>query len=398
MRTEQRPEHFDAPSRAVASPNAADVADGPMAKVPPGQPQVAAPALEDTNAGTDSGTNYDASLNASFNELLERYRTYLRGQRGLSENTVRVYTTDLESFRRYLTREKLNLTDMARPVLRGYLAWLATEARAGSPDRSVRGRAGSNNNQGGYARVSIVRKLTALRSFYRFLAQLGFFQHSPVPSGRTFQVKVEKPLPAFLGRQEVDRLLDTPEESSLLGRRDQAILEVLYSCGVRLAEIQGMNLEDLNFRQRQILVRGKGAKERWVLFGVPAAEALLQYLKEARPQMAASDSPALFLNRYGERLSRRSIEKLVRTYSARAGLREGIPPHTLRHTFASHMLAGDADLRVIQELLGHASPTTTQLYTHVTKQEARHAYLTFHPRAGGESSTGSPAPGRSVSV
>ncbi|MFQ6026913.1 MAG: site-specific tyrosine recombinase/integron integrase [Dehalococcoidia bacterium] len=313
---------------------------------------------------------------APFDDLLDRYQTYLRGQRGLSENTVRVYTTDLESFRKYLAQENLSLTDMDRPVLRSYLAWLATEAREVTSDRSAR------NRKEGYARVSIVRKLTALRSFYRFLVQLGYFWHSPVPAGRTFQVKVEKSLPTFLGKQEVDRLLDTPEDDSVLGLRDRAILEVLYSCGVRLAEIQELDLENVNFSQRQILVRGKGSKERWVLFGEPTEAALRRYLQESRPQLMASDTPALFLNRYGDRLSRRSIEKLVRGYSARAGLREGIHPHTLRHTFASHMLEGDADLRVIQELLGHSSPTTTQIYTHVTKQEARSAYLNFHPRAG----------------
>jgi site-specific recombinase XerD len=129
-------------------------------------------------------------------------------------------------------------------------------------------------------------------------------------------------------------------------------------------------------------VRGKGAKERWVLFGKPAEAALRRYLQESRPKLATGSTPALFLNRYGQRLSRRSIEMLVRRYAARAGLRDGVHPHTLRHTFASHMLEGDADLRVIQELLGHSSPTTTQIYTHVTKQEARQAYLNYHPRAG----------------
>jgi integrase/recombinase XerC len=319
-----------------------------------------------------------------FDELLPQYQTYLRGQRGLSENTLRVYTADLESYRRYLVEEGLSLTDMDRPVLRGYLAWLATEAREARPERSPRRRAvsGKTPNKDGYARVSIVRKLTALRSFYRYLVQLGYFRHSPVPSGRTFQVKVEKPLPTFLGKQEVNRLLDAPKDDSLQGLRDRAILEILYSCGVRLAEIQELDLGAINFKQRQILVRGKGSKERWVLFGEPTEAALKRYLQEARPQLLAKDTSAVFLNRYGDRLSRRSIEKLVRDHSARAGLREGIHPHTLRHTFASHMLEGDADLRVIQELLGHSSPTTTQIYTHVTKQEARKAYMDFHPRAG----------------
>jgi len=308
-------------------------------------------------------------------ELVEKYETYLRGQRGLSDNTVRVYLTDLESFFRYLSNAGQALSDMNRRMARSYLAWLATEARETRHPYSGR------KQKEGYARVSIVRKLTALRSFYQFLVQQGMFKHCPVPSGRSLQVKVEKPLPSFIGKQETVRLLEAPDEEDLYGIRDRAILEVLYSCGVRLAEINGMDLPDVRFEQRQILVEGKGSKERWVLFGQPTADALQKYMEDARPQLLDKPTEALFLNRYGKRLSRRSIEKVVKGYAARAGLRDGVHTHTLRHTFASHMLEGDADLRVIQELLGHSSPTTTQIYTHITKQEARAAYLNFHPRA-----------------
>ena len=310
-----------------------------------------------------------------FDSLLQRYKTFLRGQRGLAENTVRNYLTDLDCFRRYIGQEGLELINMDRRMLRGYLAWLATEAKQGS------GPAKRQQRDRGYARVSIVRKLSALRSFYRFLVQEGLFRSSPVPSGRSLQVKVEKALPTFLGRQEVVRLLEAPQDSSVLGIRDMAILEVFYSCGVRLSEAQGIDLPDINFGGKEILVRGKGSKERWVLFGDPTQGALVRYLQESRPKLDTGATPALFLNRYGQRLSGRSIEKLVRQYAAQAGLKDGVHPHTLRHTFASHMLEGEADLRVIQELMGHSSPTTTQIYTHVTKQEARHAYLSHHPRA-----------------
>lgn len=318
--------------------------------------------------------------------LLDKYETYLRGQRGLSDNTVRVYREDLDAFMRYLDYSGEAPGGMNRQMSRRYLAWLATQGRETKHPYSGRQR------QEGYARVSILRKLTALRSFYQFLAQEGWFKHNPVPSGRSLQVKTEKPLPSFIGKQEAARLLDAPDTDNDYGLRDRAILEVLYACGVRLAEITGMDLPDLDFAQRQILVEGKGAKERWVLFGQPTAEVLQRYLEEARPALLneglAAGKPvegnALFLNRYGQRLSRRSIEKLVKSHAAQAGLRDGIHPHTLRHTFASHMLEGSADLRVIQELLGHASPTTTQIYTHITKQEAKTAYLNFHPRAGGD--------------
>ena len=293
-----------------------------------------------------------------------------------------MYQADLASFREYLALEDLGVTDMSRTMLRSYLAWLSTEAGEGA---------------GGYARVSVARKLTVLRSFYRFLVQEGLFRSTPVPSGRTFRLKAPKGLPGFLGHNETGRLLEAPVDTTPLGIRDRAILEVLYSCGLRLAEIQGLDLPDVQLSRREILVLGKGSKERWVVFGGPTEEALLLYLREARPQLAAeAKAPdqvqALFLNRYGERLSRRSIEQLVRRYAGRAGTRDGVHTHTLRHTFATHMLEGGADLRVIQELLGHSSPTTTQIYTHVTKQEALAAYLKHHPRAGGAPEPGADDP------
>ena len=297
-----------------------------------------------------------------FDDMVAKFPSYLRGQRGLSENTVRVY----------LAGRGLGLSDMDRTMTRSYLAWLATEARGGSQ---------------GYARVSISRKLTVLRSFYHFLVQEGLFRSSPMPSGSSFRVKVEKPLPSFLGWQEVTRLLDAPDDSTALGIRDRAIMEVLYSCGVRLAELHGLDVPAINFSRRSILVLGKGSKERWVLFGRPTEAALRRYLQEGRPELASGSGPArasnaaLFLNRYGARLSRRSVEILVRRYGGLSGTRQDVHPHTLRHTFATHMLEGGADLRVIQELLGHASPATTQIYTHVTKQEAHAAYLTHHPRS-----------------
>jgi site-specific recombinase XerD len=321
----------------------------------------------------DDHANAELSPNLQqCDDLLRRYPSFLRGQRGLSQNSVRVYMADVASFREFLSQEGTSLADMDRPMLRGYLAWLATTARGGSR---------------GYSRVSITRKLTVLRSFYRFLVQEGLFKSTPVPSGRSFRLKVQKPLPGFLGKREVDRLLETPSDTNPLGIRDRAILEVLYSCGVRLAEIQGLGVADVYLARREILVRGKGSKERWVVFGQAAEAALVRYLQEVRPLLVSGPEDALFLNRYGKRLSRRSIEELVRRYAARAGTRNGVHPHTLRHTFATHMLEGGADLRVIQELLGHSSPTTTQIYTHVTNREALAAYLAHHPRSDGPKSS-----------
>ena len=325
-----------------------------------------------TSAATDHTAEIAVPENlAEFDGYRERFPLFLRGQRGLSENTERVYMSDLLAFREYLALEELTLQNMDRSTLRGYLAWLATPAKEG-------GR--------GYERVSVARKLSVLRSFYLFLVQEGMFRSTPVPSGRSFRLKVTKPLPTFLGHREADRLLEAPDESTTMGIRDKALLELLYSCGVRLAEIHGLNLSDINFGQRTVLVRGKGDKERETLYGQPAEDALMRYLNETRPILGEEAPPgektdALFLNRYGQRLSRRSIESLVRKYGERAGTRDEVHPHTLRHTFATHMLEGGADLRVIQELLGHSSPQTTQIYTHVTKAEALQAYLTHHPRA-----------------
>lgn len=313
-----------------------------------------------------------------FDEYFDRFPGYLRGQKGLSENTVRVYQADLETFRRYLAAENLSLEEMDREMLRGYLAWLATRGR-----RIVEGEKAAKS---GYARVSMARKLTVLRTFYRYLVQAGLFDTSPLPSGRSFRVKVEKTLPTFLGQKEVDQLMETPEEGGAIALRDRAILEVLYSCGTRLAELQTLDMVDMDLEQRRFLVRGKGSKERHVIFGGPAEAALRRYLQEGRPELQSSASQALFLNRYGQRLSRRSIERMVRRYGIRSGARDGVHPHTLRHTFATHMLEGGADLRVIQELLGHSSPSTTQVYAHVTKREARTAYLKHHPRSGRASS------------
>ena len=307
-------------------------------------------------------------------ELIQRFEESLRGQKGRSENTVRVYTTDLRPFLAFLDDEGLDPRELDRHHLRRYLAWLSTSARG---------------KDSGYARVSVARKLVVLRSFYRFLVQEGFILANPIPKGRTFNIKVNKRLPAFLGHDEVERLLAAPDLSQPLGIRDRAILELLYSSGARLSELQGLDVEDVGLDSREIRVRGKGSKQRVVLLGKPAVGSLALYLRSSRPHLEKAccqgsqrgGPHALFLNRYGGRLSRRSIEKIVGRYAMLAVTRPEVHPHTLRHTFATHMMEGGADLRVVQELLGHSSPATTQVYTHVTQNEARAEYMTTHPRA-----------------
>lgn len=306
--------------------------------------------------------------------LVHGYGESLRGQFGRTERTVQIYTDDLRPFLRFLIMENLDPRQLDRRSLRRYLAWLSTEAR---------GRAG------GYARVSVARKLVVLRSFYRHLLQEGHITANPIPKGRTFNIKVEKRLPVFLGREEIARLLEAPDPSGPIGIRDRAILELFYSSGVRLAELQRLSMDDISLGSREVRVRGKGSKERMVFLGGPAAQSISNYLAAARPplEQAGLQDPrrvrttALFLNRYGSELSCRSIEKLVGKYSALATTRPGVHPHTLRHTFATHLMEGGANMRVVQDLLGHASPATTQVYTHVTQNETRAEYLTTHPRA-----------------
>ena len=328
-------------------------------------------------AGGDIADNASVDQSAPeagspWDELLDKFKLYLTGRRGSSPNTVRVYSTDLVPFFRFLDKEGLKPVQVGRPEVRRYLAWLSTRARG----------------KEGYARTSVARKLVVLRAFYRYLAQTGDVPANPIPNGRALRVKVDKLLPIFLGKEETVRLVDCPDRSAPLGTRDAVILELLYSCGFRLSELASLDVANIDRNTREARVRGKGSKERIVIVGRPALQVLEEYLAWARPELLSharqklpyGEDP-LLLNRYGARLSKRSIEKIVANYATRAATRPGVHPHTLRHTFATHLMDGGADLRVVQELLGHASPNTTQIYTHVTQNQARQAYMKSHPRA-----------------
>ncbi len=298
--------------------------------------------------------------------MLDRFKGYLMGARGRSENTARVYEADIRPFMAFVSREGLEVGELDRHGLRRYLAWLATSARG---------------KEGGYARVSVARKLVVLRAFYRFLIHEGLVEVNPIPKGQTFRMKSEKRLPVFLSEEEAERLMESPDLEKEYGVRDRAILEILYSSGLRLSELAALDLKDVDMTSREVKVWGKGAKERVVMIGRPALHALENYVMTARPNLSRKPTPALFLNRYGGRLSRRSIEKMVSRNAVQAAVRPGVHAHTLRHTFATHMLEGGADLRIVQGLLGHSSPATTQIYTHVTRHQARKVYLNSHPRA-----------------
>jgi integrase/recombinase XerC len=232
----------------------------------------------------------------------------------------------------------------------------------------------------GLVKASIARKLSAIRSFYRYLLQEGIMSTNPVAT--TSSPKLDKRLPSFLTIEEVERLLEAPDLSTPPGQRDRALLELLYAAGLRVSELVQLNLEQVNLDTNEIRVWGKGAKERVVMMGQPAAEALIAYISQGRPELLGKKKGrALFLNRDGERLPARRIQKILEKYADLAGIDKRVYPHLLRHTFATHMLNGGADLRVVQELLGHADLSSTQIYTHVTKSQARKVYLSAHPMA-----------------
>jgi len=294
-------------------------------------------------------------------ELLQKYIKYLELERGISAYTVRNYSTDIQGFLDFLDSSGVtSLGKVDRSIMRRYLGLLQEQ---------------------GIARGSISRKLSALRSFYRYLMRENLVSAEPLSS--LSAPKLEQRLPTFLTTDEVVRLVEAPDTRTPNGMRDRAILELLYAAGLRLSEIVDLNVGDVDLSNRQVRAWGKGSKERMVLMGKPAAEALSSYVKYARPKLLGQKrTTALFLNRFGNRIARRRIEYIIKKYARQAGLDMRVYTHMLRHTFATHMLDGGADLRAVQELLGHARLATTQVYTHVSQNQIRRTYLAAHPRSG----------------
>ncbi len=293
-------------------------------------------------------------------EVFNKYINYLEVERNASAYTVRNYTHDLLDFFSYLKSKKISsLNEVDKHVVRGYLSHLMKE---------------------GFAKISIARKLSAIRSFYRYLLREEIITVSPVAT--TSSPKLDKRLPTFLTPEETVRLLEAPNLSMPQGQRDRALMELLYASGLRVSELVSLDLEQLNLNTDEIRVWGKGAKERVALMGKPAAMALGAYLSQGRLKLLGKKrSRALFVNRDGGRLTERSIQRILEKYTLVAGISKRVHPHTLRHTFATHLLDGGADLRVVQELLGHANLASTQIYTHVTRSQARKVYLSAHPLA-----------------
>jgi tyrosine recombinase XerC len=288
-----------------------------------------------------------------MDSLLDSYRQHLQG-RNLSPYTIRNYLSDLSHFLQFLQEEALSLQALSRQAFRHYLARLS---------------------QDGVAPASIARKVSTIRTFLRFLVQEGHLEHDPLSGVRG--PKRPRRLPAYLSPEQVTALIEAASGASPGELRDRALLELLYACGLRVSEVTGLDVGDVDLLEGIARVRGKGGKERLVLMGRPAVQALRRYLRDGRPALLRQPhQQALFLNmRDGQRLSARSVQAIVRRYAQRAGIDRRVWPHLLRHTFATHMLDGGADLRVVQELLGHASPTSTQIYMHVTQEHQRRRYL-----------------------
>ena len=286
-------------------------------------------------------------------ESIKRFINYLSVEKGYSPNTLSSYQKDLEDWLEFLKNKGYGLTEEG---IREYLFHLRKK---------------------GYRISSISRKVSALRSFIRFLLQEGFLSSDPAEN--LFSFHREKKLPHALSLQDMEKLLELPDTSKPQGVKDRAILEFLYATGLRVSELVELKLEDVDLEVGYVRCKGKGRKERIVPLGKESEKWLRKYLTEVRSRLDREGSPYLFLRRGGKPFTRQGIWKIIRKYSRMMGLKN-VSPHTLRHSFATHLLQGGADLRVVQELLGHASITTTQIYTQVDRSYLKEIHRKYHPR------------------
>ncbi len=300
----------------------------------------------------------------TFPEAIARFRDYLAGERGASEHTLDAYLSDLEQLGEFVKEETArepNVEDVDKQTIRAFLGRLHRKSKP----------------------ATIARKLASIRSLYRFLGR-----EDVVPSNPGEEVatpKVPRKLPTVLSVDEMFALLETPPEDTPGGIRDRAWMEILYSTGMRVSELAGLSLADVDMKERLARVRGKGKKERVAPFGTRAAESLAAWLEarvELRAKFPQSDAKAVWLNlRDGGRLTPRAMRMLLNKWITQCGVMRRVSPHAIRHTFATHLLDMGADLRSIQELLGHTNLSTTQRYTHVTTEQLVRVYDEAHPRA-----------------
>lgn len=303
-------------------------------------------------------------MQESIRDLIEPFTSYLSGVRGLSPHTVIAYARDVRQFASWTkatTGDDSLSAEIDHTLLRSFLGTLRRR---------------------GYAPTTVARKLASLRAFFRYLQHAGVMEEDP--ASLLHSPRTPHHLPAFFSREEMSEVLRGTRGDSFCEVRNHAILEFLYSTGVRLSELTGLNSGDVQKHERTVLVRGKGRKERITPVGEPALDALDDYLAVRTELLRVKgevDPDALWLNRSCKRLSGRSVQRIVRRYLRAVSDREKISPHVIRHTFATHLLDNGADLRAVQELLGHESLSTTQVYTHLTTDRLKQVYRQAHPRA-----------------
>lgn len=302
-----------------------------------------------------------------LSELLEQFFQHLKYERNVSPHTLRNYTSDLEQFKLFLfqveKRADMPVKEIDRLTIREWMAALHDD----------------------HKKTSIARKLASLRTFFQFLIREGKVDSNPAKQVAT--PKIERKLPNHLSVEDAVRFIETPDINTDLGRRDRAIIEFLYATGIRVGELVNIDLADVDFRERMVRVSGKRKKQRVVPFGEPAAQALMHYLNKTRKVLlnncpaSQRDERPVFLNYQGTRINPRSVGRMVDKYIKQCTDIHEISPHSLRHTFATHLLDSGADLRDIQELLGHARLSTTQIYTHVSMEKMIEVYDKAHPKA-----------------
>jgi integrase/recombinase XerD len=306
----------------------------------------------------------EAAEPAQAERLVVDFLAYIELERGLSRNTLAAYRSDLAQFAAFLQRRGLDVLTVGHGDLAAFFAELAD----GDEEHPAVGAA------------TIGRKVACVRSFYWHLRREGLIEHDPTAELRG--PRRTQRLPRVLSRDQVARLLASPRGADPLAVRDRALLELMYACGLRASEAVGLELADVDFEEGLLRAHGKGSKERIVPVGRQALTAVSAYCRSGRPLLLKGRPESrLFLNRRGGPLTRQGLYKVVQGHAARAGLAELMSPHTLRHTFATHLLSGGCDLRALQEMLGHADLATTQMYTHLSADRVKDAYFAAHPRA-----------------
>lgn len=292
---------------------------------------------------------------------IERYLNFIVVEKGLADNSVKAYDRDLTDYMRWLEKERhvSSWEQVQRHEVLGYIHGLNDRGRAPS---------------------SVSRSLSALRAFHLFLLREGVVREDPAAD--IDRPKQKRKLPEVLSSREVEALLHAAEGDTALHLRTSAMLELMYACGLRVSEICGLRVDDLHLTMGFVQCRGKGGKERIVPLGSHALRALSEYLQNGRPELtSANNEAALFLNHLGRPLTRQGFWRVLKSTAERAGIEKALTPHMLRHSFATHLLENGADLRAVQEMLGHADISTTQIYTQVTKVRMKEVYSQFHPRA-----------------